>query len=155
IHFANLLDLLFNLGAERLYLILLLRNGRLQVLKVEIKHGLLRGFGNGLGLDAGRFTGISAARSRSRSSSIKRHGAQPSIGIDAHQTGNRAEVVNVRTIDVADIADFVFLAKATVHTGMVADDDVVIDDGDPRPGHCAYGNMSARAYTVLERQTTD
>ena len=154
----DLLDLLFNLGGEHLYLVLLLRDGCLQVLKFEIKHGLLGGVGNSLGLDAfGRFTGISArrSRSRSRSRSSKGHCAQSSIGIDEHHTGNRAEVVNVRTIDVADIADVIFLAKATVHTRMVADDDIIIDDGDPRPGHCAYGNMSARAYTVLERRTTD
>ena len=39
-----------------------------------------------------------------------------------------AEVVNVRTIDVADIADVIFLTKATMHTRMVADDNIVTDD---------------------------
>src|SRR5262249_8794359 len=152
IHFADLLDLLFNLGGEHLDLILLLRDGRLQVLKFEIKHGLPGSVGNGVGNSLGpdtfgrRFTGISAERSRSRSwSSTERNCAKPSVGIDEHHTGNRVEVVNVRTIDVADIADEIFLAKTTVHAGMVADDDVAIDDGDPGPGHCAYGNVSARA----------
>ena len=38
---------------------------------------------------------------------------------------------------------------------MVADDDIVIGDGDTRPGHSAYGNVIAGGYAVLERQITD
>ena len=55
--------LLFQLGGERLYLLLLLRDRGLQVLNCEIEHGLLGGIGNGLGLDAfGRkSTGIPSA----------------------------------------------------------------------------------------------
>src|SRR5262249_44983963 len=110
---------------------------------------LLDGFGRGL-------NGISAGRSRSRGwTSPDGHCAQSTIGIDAHHTGDSAEVVNVRAIDVADIADVIFLAKTTVHTRMMADDDVIIDDGDPRPGPCAYGNMSVRAYAVLKRRSAD
>jgi hypothetical protein len=45
-------------------------------------------------------------------------------------TGNPTGVVNVRTIDIADVANGIFW-PTTVHTGMVADDDVIIDNGDP------------------------
>src|SRR6266404_9348273 len=69
IHFVDLLDLLFNSGGKHLYLVLLLQDGCLEVLKFEVKHGLPGTIGNGLGLDPffGRgFSGISAGRSRGR-----------------------------------------------------------------------------------------
>src|SRR5438552_1520721 len=150
IHFLNLRDLLFNLGGEDLDLVLLLRDGCLQILQFEIKHGLVAGVGNGLGLDAGGFTGISAGRTRGSRSN--RQGAQPSIGIDPYHTGNPTEVVNVRTVDIADVADVIVLAKATVYARKVTDDNIVIDDGDPGPGHSAYGDVNTRHYAVLESQ---
>jgi hypothetical protein len=61
----------------------------------------------------------------------------------------------VRTVDVADIADVIFLAKATVHTRMVTDDNIIVDEGDPGPGQCAYGNVIARRCAVLERLITN
>ena len=62
---------------------------------------------------------------------------------------------NRRTIDIVDKASVTFLAKHTVHTRIVADDDVVIDGGDTRPSHCAQSNVIARGYAALERQITD
>ena len=59
--FLDLGGVLFQLGGERLDLLLLLRDRCSQVLNFQIEHGLLCGVGNGLGRDAGRFTGISAA----------------------------------------------------------------------------------------------
>ena len=50
VRFLDLRSLLFKLGCERLYLLLLLRDRRPQVLNFEIEHGLLGGVGNGLGL---------------------------------------------------------------------------------------------------------
>ena len=41
---------------------------------------------------------------------------------------------NRRTVDVADKAPVTYLAKNTVDTIMVADDDIVIGDGDTIPG---------------------
>ena len=92
----------------------------------------LAAVGNSLGLDAfgRRFT----------RDWVRQDGAPcPIFHRDRRSTTRAiaAEVINVRTIDIADIADVTFLAKTTVHTRMMADDDVIIDDGDPRPGHCA------------------
>jgi hypothetical protein len=78
----------------------------------------------------------------------------PTFHRSTSDTGN-PEVVNVRTIDVADIADVIFLTKATMHTRMVADDNIVIDERDPRSSHAAYHNVIVRGYAVLERRTTD
>jgi hypothetical protein len=50
--FLDLRSLLFELGCERLYLLLLLRDRRPQVLNFLIEHGLLGSVGNGLGLNA-------------------------------------------------------------------------------------------------------
>ncbi len=70
-------------------------------------------------------------------------------------TGKSRHIVNVRTPDVADIADVIFLAKATVHPIVVADDNIIIDAGDPRPGQSAYAHVVAGVHAVLERQITD
>src|SRR5882724_6692165 len=145
--FLDLRSVLFQLRGEPLYLLLLLRDRGSQVLNFQIKPGLLSGMGNGLGLDARGFTGIPAGSNG--------HCAQPSIGIDEHDPGNPVRVVNVRTIDVADIADASFLAKATVHTIVVADDNVIIDVSDPRPGQSAYAYVVVGVHAVLERQITD
>ena len=71
IHFVNLRDLLLNPGGEDLYLVLLLRDGCLQILNFNIKRCLPGTVGNRLRPDGfGRgLTGISAGRSRSRSRS--------------------------------------------------------------------------------------
>ena len=42
-----------------------------------------------------------------------------------------------------------------MHTRMVADDNIVIDERDPRSSHAAYHNVIVRGYAVLERRTTD
>src|SRR5439155_22331807 len=59
------------------------------------------------------------------------------------------------TEDIVDIAPVTLLAKNTVHTRVVADDDIIVGGGDTRPGHCAYGNIIARGYAALERLITD
>src|SRR5262249_5800515 len=145
IHFPDLRGLLFDLGGEDFYVVLLLRDDCVQTVDFEIEHGLPGAIGNGLGPGAGRFTRISDARSRR---SKKRYSAQPSIGIDEYHAGNVTEVVNVLTIDVADIADVIFLTKATVHTRLVANDDIVVDDHDPGPGRSAYRHVIARSHGV-------
>jgi hypothetical protein len=58
-------------------------------------------------------------------------------------------------VDIVDKASVTFLAKHTVHTREMADDDIVIGSGDTRPSHAAYGNVIARGYAALERQITD
>src|SRR5262249_15095051 len=57
--------------------------------------------------------------------------------------------------DMIDIAPVTFLAKNTVHTGVVADDDIVIDAGDARAGHITYGNVVTVADVTLERLIAD
>jgi hypothetical protein len=52
IRFLDLRGVLFELGGERLYLLLLLRDRCPQVLNFEIEHGLVGSVGNGLGPDA-------------------------------------------------------------------------------------------------------
>ena len=52
-------------------------------------------------------------------------------------------------IDIVDRAPVTFLAKNTVHTRVVADDDIVIDGGDTRPSHVAYSNVIACGYAAL------
>src|SRR5207249_8565120 len=143
--FLDLRSVLVQLGCEHLYLLLLLRDRCSQVLNFQIERGLLGGVGNDLGLDTfgKRLTGISAGSHANR--------AQPSIGIDVYYLSNPAHVINVCAPDVPDIADVIFLVKATMHTRMVADDDVVINAGDPRPGQSAYDHVLAGAHAVLER----
>ena len=139
--------LLFNLGGERLYLLLLLRNGCLQTLNCLIQHGLLGGIGNGLGPDA------AFGRKSTRIGSIHGDRAQSSIGIDHHHSGRGGG--NRRTGNIVDSAPVTDLAKNTVHTRVVADDDIVIRGGDTRSGHAAQGNVIARGYVALERLITD
>ena len=123
-HFLDLRSLLFELGRENLYLFLLLRGRCLQVLNFAVQHGFAVGLWNRFGLGGlGR-----------KWSSSDYYRAQSSIGIDQHEPSYPAHVVNVRTIDVLDIADVIFLAKATVHTRPVANDDIVIGGGDTIPG---------------------
>ena len=138
--------MLFKLGCERLYLLLLLRDRCLQALNCAIERGLLGGVGNGLGPDAFR-------RKSTRVVSIHGERAQSSIGIDHHDSGRRSG--NRRTGDIVDSAPVTDLAKNTVHTRVMADDDIIIDGSDTRPSHCAYGNVIARGFAALERLITD
>src|SRR5207253_3177519 len=74
-------------------------------------------------------------------------------GIDQHDSGRRCR--NRRTDDVVDSAPVTDLAKHTVHTRVVADDDIVIGGGDTRASHSAYNNVIARGLAILERLITD
>jgi hypothetical protein len=56
---------------------------------------------------------------------------------------------------VADIAGVIHLAKNTVDTRQVADDDIVIDVGDTIPSMSAYANVVAGADATQKRQITD
>src|SRR5438552_9415321 len=76
VRFLDLRGVLFQLGCERLYLLLLLRDGCLQALNCLIEHGLLGGVGNGLGPDAAFW------RKSTQVGSIRGDRAQSSIGID-------------------------------------------------------------------------
>jgi hypothetical protein len=113
----DLRGLLFELGRE-------IRDSGFQFLNFAIEHGLLGGIGGGLGLDA-------LGRKSSRIGSIDRERAQPSIGIDEHKSGRPGG--NRRTSDVVDKAPVTYLAKNTVDTRVVANDDIVIGYGDTRP----------------------
>src|SRR6267154_2916741 len=148
IHFergARFLDLggvVFQLGGERRYLLMLLRDCCLQALNCAIEHGLFDGVGNGLGPD----TAFGGKSTRVRSIGSGR--AQSTIGIDHHHSsrgrGNR------RTEDIINGAPVTDLTKNTVHTRVVTNDDIVIDAGDTRPGHAAYGNVITVAEITLE-----
>ena len=137
---------LFQLGRERLYLLLLLGDGCLQALNRVIEHGLLGGVGNGLGPDA-------FGRKSTRGGSIGGGRAQSSIGIDHHHKGRSGG--NRRIMDIVDKAPVTFLAKNAVHTGVMADDDIIIGRSDTRPSHVANGNVIARGFAALERLITD
>src|SRR5262249_48129271 len=143
----SLLDLrgvLFQLGGELFYLLLLLRDGCAQVLNFQIKHSLLGGVGNGSGLTA-------FGRKSTRSLGGER--AQSSIGIDHHNSSRRGG--NRCTGDVVDKAPVTFLAKNTVHTRVMTDDDIVIGGSDTRPCLSAYGNIITRGFVAHERLITD
>ena len=145
--FVDLRSLLFELGGERLYLLLLLRDGCLQALNCAIEHGLPGGVGNGLRPNA------AFGRKSTRIGSIGADRAQSSIGINHHNSGRRGG--NRRTEDVVDSAPVTDLAKNTVHTRVVADDDIVIGGGDTRAGHAAQDNVIARGYAAHKRLITD
>ena len=144
-HFLDLRGLLFKLGRENLYLFLLLRDLCLQLLNFAIEHGLLGAFGNvGLG---------GLGRKSTRVGSIDGERAQPSIGIDEHEQirpgGNR------RTVDVVDKAPVTYLAKNTVDTIVVADDDIVIGGSDTIPGVVTYTHVRIVVGGYKERVITD
>src|SRR4030095_13334173 len=120
IHFLHFRDLLLELGGERLYLLLLLRDRCLQVLNLEVEHRLLGGIGNGLGPDA-------FGRKSTRIGPVRGDRAQSSIRIDHH--GHCRRCGNRRTMDIVDKASVTFLAKHTVHTSILTVDDVVIGGG--------------------------
>jgi hypothetical protein len=113
---AHLLDfrgLLFELGRENLYLFPLLRDRCLQLLNFEIEHGLLGALRN-VGLGGG------LGRKSTRVGSIDGERAQPSIGIDKHDSCRRGG--NRRTEDVVDKAPVTYLPKNTVDTRVLASD---------------------------------
>jgi hypothetical protein len=143
-HFLNLRGLLFELGRESLYLFLLLRDRGLQLLNFVIEHGLLGVLRNvGLGGEGGKST---------RVGSSDRGRAQPPIGIDEHDGcrphGNR------RAEDVIDKAPVTYLAKNTVDTIVVADDDIVIGEGDTTPSVVTHAHVRA-TRGLKERIITD
>ena len=107
----------------------------------------LAALGNGLGPDS------AFGRKSTRVGSIHGDRAQSSIGIDHHHSGRRGG--NRRAEDIVDSAPVTDLAKNTVHTRVVADDDIVIDAGDTRASHAAQGNVIARGYAALKRLITD
>ncbi len=119
----------FSWAVSDLYLLLLLRDGCLHALKCALEHGLLGGVGNGLGPDA------AFGRKSTRVGSVHGERAQSSIGIDHHDSGRRGG--NRRTGDIVDSAPVTDLAKNTVHTRVVTDDDIVTGGGDTRPSHAA------------------
>ena len=126
VHFLDLRSVLFELGGERLYLLLLLRGRCPQVLNFEIERRLLgSGIGNGLGPDA------AFGRKSTRIGSIHGDRAQSSIRIDHHHSGRGGG--NRRTKDIVDRAPVTDLAKNTVHTRVVTDDDIVIAVVIPDP----------------------
>src|SRR4029077_18355684 len=92
-------------------------------------------------------------RKSTRVGSIHGDRAQSSIGIDHHHSGRGSG--NRRTGDIVNSAPVTDLAKNTVHTRVVADDDIVIDGDDTRASHAAQDNVIARSYAALERLITD
>jgi len=74
---------------------------------------MARSAASGMALGAGR---LRIYRDFPAGSNGHEHCAQPSIGIDEHDTGIPFVSSTFRTIDVVDVADLTFLAKATVHT---------------------------------------
>src|SRR5207253_4245926 len=153
IHFergARFLDLggvVFQLGGERRYLLMLLRDCCLQVLNCAMKHGLFDGIGNGLGPD------VAFGRKSTRVVSIGGGRAQSSVGVDHHHSSRGGG--NRRTEDIINGAPVTDLTKDTVHARVVTNDDIVIDAGDTGPGHAAYGNVLTVAEVTLERLITD
>ena len=134
-YFLDLRCLLFELPSQ-------FRHSGFQCLHFEIEHRLLGGIGNGLGPDA-------FGRKTTRVGSRGGEGAQSSIGINQHEFGRPGG--NRRTRDIVDKAPVAYLAENTVHTRVVADDDIVIGGRDTLPGQSAYAHVIARAYAAIER----
>src|SRR5438552_6730874 len=145
--FVDLRGVVFQLGGERRYLLLLLRDCCLQAFNYAIEHGLPGGIGNGLGPD------VAFGRKSTRVVSIGGGRAQSAVGVDHHHSSRGGG--NRRTKDVVDKAPVTFLAEYTVHSRTVSNDDIVIDAGDTGPGHAAYGNVITVAEVTLERLITD
>ena len=143
----DLRGLLFEPGRESLYFFLLLRglfllqrDRYLQFLNFAIQHGLLGGaFGclarGGLGRKSTRVGSFEGLR------------AEPSIGIDEH--GSRRRGVNRRTKNVVNKAPVTYLAKNTVDTRQMADDDIVIGRGDTIPGVGAHKHVEIYAGDTI------
>src|SRR5207249_11225466 len=92
-------------------------------------------------------------RKSTRVGSIDGERAQPSIGIDKHDSGRRGG--NRRTEDVVDKAPVTYLAKNTVNTRVAADDDVVIDGGEIGAGLAADADVVGTRGVVPERSPTE
>ena len=75
---------------------------------------------------------------------------QPSVGIDDDRWINGG---NRHTVDVGDKAPVTYLAKSwiRVHTRVVANDDIVIDGSDTRPGQSAHAHVIASGFADRER----
>jgi len=147
IHFLDLRGLAFELGSERLYLLLLLRDSCLQALNGAVEHGLSPGLGDSLGPDAA--LGLKSTWV----ASIHADRAQSSVGVDHHHNGCCGR--NRCAEDIVDSAPVADLAKNRVHTRVVADNDVVIGTGNTRSGHLAYGNVVTITDVALERLITN
>ena len=127
-------------------MLLSLRERYLQLLNFEIEHGLFGGVGNGLGPDA-------FGRQSTRAWTFGRNRAQSPIGIDHHHSGRSCG--NRCTVDIVNKAPVTFLPKNTVHTRVMADDDIVIGDGNTRSGLSAYAYVVARGFVAHKRHITD
>jgi len=108
-HLLDLRGLLFEVGRENLYL--LLRDRCLQLLNFEIELGLPRHL-------AERRAGLRVGKKIPPGRSIDGERAQPSIGIDKHDSGRPGG--NRRTEDVVDKAPVTYLPKNTVDTRVLA-----------------------------------
>src|SRR5438874_13728783 len=145
--FLDLRGVVFQLGGERRYLLLLLRDCCLQALDCAIEHGLFGGIGYGLGPEAAFW------RKSTRIRSIGSGRAQSPIGIDHHHSSRGGG--NRRTENIINGAPVTDLTKDTVHARVMTNDDIVIHAGDTGPGHAAYGNVITVAEVTLERLIAD
>ena len=75
--------------------------------------------------------------------------SESTITISGRSCGNRC------TVDIVDKAPVTFLPKNTVHTRVMADDDIVIGGGNTRSGLSAYAHVVARGFAAHKRQITD
>src|SRR2546423_5722885 len=117
VYFLDLRGLVFELGSEHLYLLLLPRDGCLQALNCAIEHGLPGSVGDGLGPD-------SFGRKSTWVSSIGSKSAQSSIRI--HHDHNSCRSGNRRTEDIGNRAPVTDLSKNSVRTRVESKDDVII-----------------------------
>src|SRR4030095_16535150 len=85
--------------------------------------------------------------------SRRSQGAQSSIGIDHHDRSRGGG--NWRTRDIVDKAPVTFLAKNSVHTRVMTNDDIIIGSSDTRPSHSASGHIIARGFAALQRLITN
>src|SRR5438552_13366644 len=92
-------------------------------------------------------------RRSTRVGSIDVDGHQSSVGIDDHCHCCRDRDRPI--VNIVDIAPVTFLAKNSVHTRVVADDDIIIGGGNTRPGLTAYAHVVACRLAVHERHITD
>src|SRR5207253_4524550 len=116
VRFLDLHGVVFQLGGECRYFLLLLRDCCLQVLNCTIEHGLLGSVGNGLGPDVA--FGGKSTRVRSMGSGR----AQSPIGIDHHHSSRGGG--NRRTEDIINGAPVTDLTKDTVHARVMTNDDI-------------------------------
>jgi hypothetical protein len=122
-HLFHLSGLLFELSHESLYFLLLLRDRRLQFFEFFVEHSLFRGIGSGRrGRWVNKFTRVGGAYGER---------AQASIRIDQHEM--ERPCIDWLIVDVVDKAPVTYLAKDAVHTGQMADHDIVIGGRETTP----------------------